>query len=355
MNLKQFDLRLFPLSLCAFVFPNFYKPFRRIKPLFSIFVKQILLFTLEQIAIIDLGTNTFHLLIVSVKGSDYQILYSEKVAVRIGKGGINEGFITDEAANRAINTLQYFNAEIQERGIKKVVATATSAFRNAKNGNALAESIKAKTGISISIISGDREAELIYFGVKEALQIGKEKALIVDIGGGSVEFIIANDDELFWKQSFEIGGQRMIERFQKTDPIKPEAILELNSFLTNSLEPLRTALKTFPTKTIIGSSGSFDTFSEMVLRKKGYQYSIETKTEYEISLKDFSILYDEIVFNDREARLALPGMIDLRVDMIVVGTILVRHLLDSLNLNRIRVSTYALKEGVLSAVINEKF
>jgi exopolyphosphatase/guanosine-5'-triphosphate,3'-diphosphate pyrophosphatase len=277
------------------------------------------------------------------------------VAVRIGKGGINDGFITEEACNRALNTIQYFNAEIQERGIKRVFATATSAFRNAKNGEDLAASIKAKTGISIAIISGDREAELIYYGIKEALSIGKEKALIVDIGGGSAEFIIANDTELFWKQSFEIGGQRMIERFQKTDPIQKEAIANLTTYLNEALIPLRNALKTFPTKTLIGSSGSFDTFSEMVLRKKGYQYSIETKKEYEISLEEFSILYDDIVFNGREQRLALPGMIDLRVDMIVVATILVRHLVDSLNLKRIRVSTYALKEGALSSIIKGEF
>ena len=169
----------------------------------------------ERIAIIDLGTNTFHLLIADTDGTTIQPVYAEKVPVRIGEGGINLGFISEEACERALLAMKAFKAKIEAFETSKSYATATSAFRNAQNGAALAKTIEEATSIAITIISGNREAELIYFGVKEALQLGEEKALIVDIGGGSVEFIIANEHTLFWKESFEIGGQRLMDLFQK--------------------------------------------------------------------------------------------------------------------------------------------
>ena len=305
----------------------------------------------ERLAIIDLGTNTFHLLIAETDGNKIQPVYVEKVPVRIGKGGINQGFISEDACERAIYTLSGFKHKINEFHTDKIYATATSAFRNARNGAALAEKIKSITGIEILIISGDREAELIYFGVKEALKLGEEKSLIVDIGGGSVEFILANENTIFWKQSFEIGGQRLMDLFQKTDPIKEEEVLALQQYLSEKLEPLSAALEKFPTPVLVGSAGSFDTLSDIDLKKKGFDFSVETKKEYELTLHDFQLLYHEIISKDRAARMEIPGMIELRVDMIVVATVLIRYIVERYNMKRLRVSTYALKEGVLSRIL----
>ena len=305
----------------------------------------------ERLAIIDLGTNTFHLFIADTDGKIIQSVYAEKTPVRIGKGGINQGIISEDACERALHTLIMFKRKIDEFGARKIYATATSAFRNAQNGKALAEKIKSVTGIEISIISGDREAELIYFGVKEALALGEEKSLIVDIGGGSVEFILANEHTIFWKQSFEIGGQRLMDLFQKCDPIKEEEIAALQQYLSEKLAPLTAALKKFPTDVVVGSAGSFDTFSDVDLRRKGFNFSVETKKEYEIALSDFHQLYHEIISKERTARMEIPGMIELRVDMIVVAAILTQYILEQYKMKRIRVSTYALKEGVLSRIM----
>ncbi len=304
-----------------------------------------------RIAIVDLGTNTFHLLIADTEGARIQPVYSEKIPVRIGKGGINQGFISEEACVRALTTMKDFKNKIEEHQAERIYATATSAFRNARNGMELSEKIKEATGIEITIISGDREAELIYFGVKEALNLGEGKSLIVDIGGGSVEFIIANEKIIFWKKSFEIGGQRLIELFQKSDPIKPEEIKALHEYLSGKLESLGTALVKFPTKTIIGSAGSFETLSEIDLKKRGSGHAVETKKEYEIELGDLLALCKEIIKNDRASRMEIPGMIELRVDMIVVASVLIWHIIDHYGMKRLRVSTYALKEGVLSRIM----
>lgn len=305
----------------------------------------------RKIAVIDLGTNTFHLLIAEVEGKEMKVLYSEKKAVRIGKGGINQGFIADDAIDRALSTLLAFKEKTLEFGVTEIHAIATSAFRNARNGVVLADKIFNTTGINVNIISGDREAELIYFGVNEALDLALDKSLIVDIGGGSVEFIIANKEMIFWKQSFEIGGQRMLELFQKTDPIAQDDITNLNYYLEEKLMPLKEALMLFPTQILVGSSGSFDTFSDIDLKNKGFDFSIEAKKEYALSLSDFDSIYIELITKERSRRLEMPGMIELRVDMIVVASVLVRFLIKNFSIQQLRISSYALKEGVLSKII----
>jgi len=134
--------------------------------------------------------------------------------------------------------LQEFKRKLDGLKVEKVLAFGTSALRNAKNSKEIIDKIKSTTGIETQIISGDEEAGLIYKGVDLALHFGNERSLIIDIGGGSVEFIIGNGEEIFWKQSFEIGAQRLLERFQKHDPILPTEIDEINLYFQESLVSL---------------------------------------------------------------------------------------------------------------------
>jgi exopolyphosphatase/guanosine-5'-triphosphate,3'-diphosphate pyrophosphatase len=307
--------------------------------------------TKKRIAVIDLGTNTFHLLITEASDNEINTIYSEKVPVRIGKDGINQGFIAPDAYDRALSTMKLFREKTRLYHTDRIYATATSAFRNSRNGQELAQKIYDETGITITIISGDREAELIYFGVKEAIDLGEEKNLIVDIGGGSVEFILANKHSIFSKKSFEIGGQRLLEMFQKNDPISPEEIEGLNRYLTEQLRPLTDLMQTHHVTTLVGSSGSFDTLSDIDLQRKGGSGSVESRKEYELPIQDFETIYASLVEKDREARMLIPGMIELRVDMIVVAVVLIRFILQEYKIEKLRVSTYALKEGVVSRVL----
>ena len=172
----------------------------------------------ERIAVIDLGTNTFHLFIVEVKEGAINTLYREKIAVKIGKNGISKGRISSAAKKRALHTLRIFKTIIDQFEVASVKGVATSAIRSAKNGQELLDEIEASTAIKIEIISGDREAELIFYGVKSTGRLNGTPNLVMDIGGGSVEFIIGNDQEIFWKQSFEIGAQRLIGQVSSRRP-----------------------------------------------------------------------------------------------------------------------------------------
>ncbi|RED99462.1 Ppx/GppA phosphatase family protein [Marinoscillum furvescens] len=299
-----------------------------------------------KIAVIDMGTNTFHLLIVEVKKSDFQVVYREKTAVKIGEKGINQGMITPEASIRALKALHRFKEVIEAEDVAHTFATATSAIRNAKNGSELVSRIKEETGIETRVISGLQEAEYIYFGVKKALDIGNKTSLIMDIGGGSIEFIIGTQDKIFWKQSFEIGGQRMVEMFQKHDPILPEEVSALESYLSEKLTELFEAHQKFQPAVLIGSSGTFDTLSD-IFRMQREEEKAPDATEYPLTVEAFKEIYAELLVKSRDERLKIPGMIPLRVDMIVVACTLVNFIINKLAIKDIRVSAYALKEGVL--------
>ena len=307
----------------------------------------------ERIAIIDMGTNTFHLLIAESNGRSVSILLNEKVAVKIGQGGISKNFISSEAYERAIRTLISFKETIHSFKVEKIHAVATSAVRNARNGYAFIKDIKEKTGIIVNTIPGDKEAELIYEGVKYALNLGKSKSLVMDIGGGSVEFIICNQEQIFWKESFEIGAQRLLDLFHRTDPITVDETQELIDYLEEKLEPLFDAAQTYKPVTLVGSSGTFDTLWDIDMLAKGLAISTEEK-EYTLSINDFESIAFDIMNKNKEERLLIPGMAEMRVDMIVVASILIQFIVSKFQVQKIRVSSYALKEGILSRVLKGK-
>jgi exopolyphosphatase/guanosine-5'-triphosphate,3'-diphosphate pyrophosphatase len=300
-----------------------------------------------KIAVIDLGTNTFNLLIAEKDNNGgYKKLSSNRIPVKLGEGTINKGFIGEIPFNRGISALKEYSKIINEQKIDKVVALATSAIRTAKNGLDFVEKAKSEAGIHVEVIDGNREAELIYFGNREAVVMNEKPSLIMDIGGGSTEFIIANKNQIFWKQSFLLGAARLLELINPSDPIKNEEINRLYAYFDEQLKPLKEAAKINPSLELIGSSGAFDSIIDMMAGA----YSTETlsdKTEYKIDLEKYFPLSDKIIHSTYEQRLKTKGLIEMRVDMIVISCLFVDYILKNFNLKQFRVSTYSLKEGVI--------
>ena len=303
----------------------------------------------KKVAIIDLGTNTFHLLVAEWDGGRYRIIRRERSAVKIGMGGISRGVITDEGIDRAVEALKTFKSAIEEESIKSVFAFGTSAFRNARNGAAVAALIQQQTSIKVNIISGDDEADYIYKGIREAIPLGEQTSLIVDIGGGSVECIIGNGHQIFWKRSFEIGGQRLLERFHQHDPIPPEEVKKLNIYLSDALQPLIEQIRKFKPCVLIGSSGTFDTLSDIHCIRYNLPQQPDAP-ETPLTFQSFYETFDLLLVKNRAERLLIPGMIEMRVDMIVVACCLIQFLLEHHSFGTIRVSSYSLKEGVLGSL-----
>jgi exopolyphosphatase / guanosine-5'-triphosphate,3'-diphosphate pyrophosphatase len=298
-------------------------------------------------AVIDLGTNTFHLLVTEQHDHTTNVLYKDATATYIGRGGINQKIITPEAIDRAVELLKKYKQIIDSLSVTNIKAIGTSAIRNANNGQEFCEIILQKTGLNITVISGEQEAELIYEGVKLALPLGQEPSLIMDIGGGSVEFIIGNESRILWKHSFEIGGQRLIEKFMTTDPMPQPSVMRLQNYLREQLVALANAMHQYDPRTLVGSSGTFDTLSDIDSMHRTQQLPDATQTAFELPLAEFYRIYQQVLVSNRSERLTIPGMIELRADMIVVAMILIDYVLQSFNINTIKCATYALKEGIM--------
>jgi exopolyphosphatase/guanosine-5'-triphosphate,3'-diphosphate pyrophosphatase len=305
----------------------------------------------SHIAILDLGTNTFHLLIAVIRDDHFTIIHREKFAVKLGEGGINRGIITDEAWNRGIMAIKKINPLIQSYQVKEIRSIATSAIRNACNGAQFLKAIQSVTGITAEAIDGNQEAEYIYYGVRQAILLGKKPSLIMDIGGGSVEYIIANQDEILWKKSFEIGAQRLHDLFHHHDPVKKEDILNLKNYLELALRPLSQALTKYQPETLIGCSGTFDTLREIYCIRNNIQKD-KKPPEFSVDIKAFLSLHHEIIDKNKEERLAIPGMSPMRADMISMASSLIHFTLSKFPFRQLKTSSYSLKEGFLSEIVD---
>ena len=308
---------------------------------------------MQKVAVIDMGTNTFHLLIATIKEGKYSVVLDDKQAVGLGKGGINNHRIMPDAMGRALSALRRFKHTCEEHQVDRVVLTGTSAVRSSDNKTEFLAAIKKETGWDTFILSGEQEASWIYEGVKQTgvIPVG-QSSLLVDIGGGSVEFVLCDDKEIFWKQSFEIGGQRLMDQFDHSDPITDTEIKEIAYYLKGVLTPFWDAIKNRGgVKTLIGSSGSFDTLCEVYCQQEGIVLNEKTKG-YSLPPASFQSIAKDLLAKNRAARLATPGMIELRVDMIVVSLVLIETLIEQLAIEEINVSFYALKEGLMSLVVN---
>jgi exopolyphosphatase/guanosine-5'-triphosphate,3'-diphosphate pyrophosphatase len=307
----------------------------------------------DAVAVMDLGTNSFHLLIAAADGyGGFTELAHLHEPVRLGEGGINSGKIRKEPYDRGVKALTKFSTVIAAHGVKTVKCIGTSALRNAANGQKFIDEVNKKTGIIIELINGKQEAEYIYKGVKACGCLIHERSLIMDIGGGSVEFILCTPTEIIWKQSFEIGAARLMDRFQKTDPLSPECIAELDKYLNTALIDLYRATAKVEIDKLIGSAGAFETFAQLIEDMNHRLFDIKAVKSYDYDLRDFIQVTNSLVRSTHEERMQMPGIIPLRVDMIVVASLLTRYIMDRINIGRVGMSAYALKEGVLSMFIN---
>lgn len=307
----------------------------------------------NRIAVMDLGTNTFHLLIAGVENGVPHELYHIQEPVKLGEGGINKGFIQPEAFERGIKAMRKFGEEIKANQAGTVKCIATSMLRNAANGQAFIDEVKTQTGIEIELVDGQQEAVYIYEGVKASGCLSASNSLIMDIGGGSIEFILCTDARILWKQSFEIGAARMMDKFHRVDPITPECIHELHQYLEQSLPDLFKAVEEMPVEKLIGSAGAFETFAEVIELQNQRTFDVKQTHCYDFNLRDFVDATNLIIRSNHQERTQMKGVIPLRVDMIVVASLITRFVMDKLRITNVGMSTHSLKEGVLAGLITK--
>ncbi len=204
----------------------------------------------------------------------------------------------------------------------------------------------------VNIIPGEREAELIYKGVRQSLRLSDRKVLILDIGGGSNEFIIADDQKIYWKYSFDLGMARLLEKFEPSDPITGEEIARIEDYLDENLQPLFKAAEEFHPEELVGASGSFETFSTLLAYQIPGRYQLNGDHAREIRIDDYSELHERLIRSTADERMKMEGMEPVRVDMIVLATIFVNFTIRKCGIRKIIQSDFALKEGVVAEILN---
>lgn len=307
-------------------------------------------------AVIDLGTNTFNLLIAeSLPDQRFKKIFNTKIPVKLGESTINSGFISEAPFQRGIQAMKEYKTRIDEYRAEEVLAFATSAVRGASNGLDFVKAISEQTGIRVNVIEGDEEAELIYYGNRMAVEMGEHISLIMDIGGGSNEYILANKHQIFWKGSFKLGAARLLQKFNPSNPITNEEIHALNEYLTQEMQALFEAVKQFPPTELIGSSGAFDSVVDMIAGKQAEDIDSDSKTEEDIEMHRYYEISEKIRHSTTAERQQMKGLIAMRVDMIVISCLLIDFTLKSFQLNTIRVSSFSLKEGVIARKLGLKY
>ena len=300
-----------------------------------------------KLAAIDLGTNTFHLIIAEQNATDLQVVFRTNEPVKLGEDITLANTIIPKAFDRGINCLKKFKSIIDQYEVDHLRAVATSGVRSAKNGLLFVEKVKDETGINIEVIDGDEEAQYIYDGVKLSGAI-KAKSLIMDIGGGSTEFILCDEENLIWKKSYNIGAARLAQRFFNSDPITDEDLNSLIEHIAEELKALKIISDEYGPTILIGSAGAFESYVNMI----SPAIDITQLATSEINYDDYRALSYVLIQSTHQERLVMPGLIPLRVDMIVMASILTNYILDELQIKNIRLSTYDLKMGLLQHLKN---
>ncbi len=306
-----------------------------------------------HIAILDLGTNTFHLLLAEVQKSKIKYVYRDEQWAYLAEGGIEE--ISISALARARNILTQYKNVIETYRCEMIVATGTAAFRKAKNANELHILVSEIIGVDVSVLNGDDEARLIYEGVCKALQhsgthelLLQQPFLMVDIGGGSTEFVISNKKEILFKKSYPIGATVLKQKFQRSEPIANDELLNLKNYVKNELDEVFALCKTYEVKAMVGASGSFDSFANMLLSNDYVRYAPVHVLNKQKLLQKFQLLYSM----NLEERRHVPGLLWFRAEMMVAAALLTETILQGISIDTIIQSGYSLKEGVMAELVS---
>ncbi|SDS28631.1 Ppx/GppA phosphatase family protein [Gramella sp. MAR_2010_147] len=307
----------------------------------------------KRIAAIDLGTNSFHAVIVDIyPDGSFRTIDKLKEMVILAEKGMDK-HLSEDAMQRGLDALKRIKVLCDSQQVEEILAFATSAIREAKNGGDLIQRIQEEIGIKARAIPGTKEAELIGYAIRHSIALNEEMVLMVDIGGGSVEFIIGNNEEFLYHKSLKLGVARMAARFVKTDPISKEEIKILRKHYKKELNEIGKLLKEYNVKTMIGSSGTMENIGAMVAKRNSHTANMSLN-ELIFETSEFKSLYKDFIILDRKERKKISQLDEKRIDIINPGMVLVKYLVKKFNLENIKISEAALRDGMILNFIKQE-
>jgi len=305
----------------------------------------------RRFAAIDVGTNSIHMVVVSVdpQTGGFNILAREKDRVRLGEGSGDMKTLSVPAMERGVAAMKRFGT-IAERFGAPVTAVATSAVREAANRDLFIRRIARETGIRLAIVSGLEEARLIYLGVLQALPVINRQILLVDLGGGSTEFLAGKRRRVLYDNSLKIGAIRITERFFPGGVVSRRSLRECREYLRGLLTPVRRDLKKFRFETTVGTSGTLINMANIV-RCGGGDPPLASYNSYTIDARDLLDAAGQILGTPKPAgRLRIPGLDPTRNDIIAGGAVIIEQVVRELKIPSVTVSEFALREGIIRDV-----
>lgn len=305
----------------------------------------------RTIAAIDIGTNSFHMVLVKVDPSlpTFTIISREKETVRLGNCERN-GDLKSEVMERAITTLKRFQNVAKSFSVEQIIAVATSAVREAPNGREFLKRINDELNINVDLISGPEEARRIYLGVLSAMEFNNLPHIIIDIGGGSTELILGNGLEPRFLSSTKVGAVRLSGEFVKTDPISKSEFLYLQAYIRVMIErpvaELLHQLQPGEIPRLIGTSGTIETLAAINARENLGMIPTPL-TGYQITLTAIREIINRFRRLNNAERAAIPGMSDKRSEVILAGSLVLQETMTLLGIETLTVCERSLREGVI--------
>ena len=299
-----------------------------------------------KIGTIDIGTNSMRLLIADYKNNKIENRKKYINITRIGQGVDDKGYITEEALERNLNALKEFADKCIEEKCEKVYCMGTSALRDSKNGQDFVNRAKELTNIDVKIICGEEESNLGFMGVLEGA--GGDKSnyiLVLDIGGGSTEFIVGNEDGIKFCKSENVGALRMTEKFITTDPISDEEFNKMSDFIEKTISSTLDKIKGMHVSKLVGIGGAITSLSAM--NQQLEVYSMEKVHNSVVTKKDLEKILQNLKKMTLSDKNTIKCLQPKRADIITAGVKILHIVMEKLEIEKIMISEYDNLEGLI--------
>ncbi len=299
----------------------------------------------DPAAVIDLGSNLTKL-VVARKGSPIEVIHRDIFPTETLKNA-SAGFFDQKSIDKIMADVGKCVSIAKAHGCHKIFGIATSAYRTRQNGQAVIDLLNRKYETDIKIIEGNREAELIFTGALACVDPGDDfPVLIMDIGGGSTEFIIGDRSGMLWKESFPFGSTALQNEFGTGPRLSVEQIRIIYNALAEKTGSLQKACDIYKPKTLIGTTGAFESFAKMIVLQNNT--GEEAISGYKFDMEKTPVLLKQLIHSGYEDRLNMPGLLKLRAGTAHIAALILDFVLARVHVKKMLLSLCDVKEGLLT-------
>jgi len=298
-----------------------------------------------RIAVIDIGTNSIHMMMVDIQPNfTFEVIGREKEMTRLGDGTLSSGYLSEEVIDRGLATVKKFYHLVQSKGVQKIFAVATSAVREAQNGGDFVQKIYDETSIKVRVITGEEEGRLIYLGVKHSLDLQKGNTLIIDIGGGSVEVMVVNPYKILFLKSLKIGVVRVKDLFLSKN--SPKELNRLEDYLAKLLQSIAPEIEKIGFDYAVGTSGTLNNLATIAYSAQNKNPDVQA-IHPSLLFEDLKDLYKKVASASPEERAKMKGLDPKRADLLLSGTAVAYSIMKSFGVEEFTVCDRAIRDGMV--------